>query len=689
MRKFFILFTALIILISCKSQEQPEAKIIWDTWGVPHVYADNIEDLFFQQGWAQMHSHANLLLKLYGTSRGKAAEYWGADHVQNDVMVHTLGFDALVHEWMQAQDPEAQKMISSFAEGLNAYANAHPEVIEDKYKAVLPLTSKDVNMHGMYVIFTRFVGGGDLGRTQRWPDLGSNTYAVGPSRSTSGNAMLVQNPHLPWSNEFLFWESHLNLNGKNMYGSTLVGLPGIAIGFNEHLGWSHTNNTIDNADTYELELKDGGYVLDGEIQQFEASQKTIKVKQEDGSLADQTFPVMRSAHGPIVNKTEDKVLAVRIAGQDRPDMFLQWWRMSNSETFEEFESALKMMQIPFFNVMYADKVGNIFYMFNGQVPKRKQDSWSYWNRIIPGGKSEDIWTETHTYEELPKVKNPDNGWMQNANDPPWTNTIPVVFNRNDFPGYMAPVRMSYRPQRSARMLKEDESVTFEELVDYKHSTRIELADRLLDDLFTAVEASNSDKAKEAKDVLAAWDREADGDSKGMLLFKNWANKFNLWNQSNYLTTWDEANPDTTPDGIADPERAANLLEQAAIEVETMTGNLDTAWGDYYRIRYAGKDLAGNGDDGSMGIFRVAWSGGRDAKNAYIGGGDSWVGVIEFGDQVNAKVLLSYGNATQTDSPHYGDQLELFSKKELRDAWFYQKDIDANTSRIEKLSEIKK
>lgn len=678
----------LILLLSCQSEKSQEAQITWDTWGVPHIYADNIEDLFYQQGWAQMHSHANMILELYGSSRGKGAEYWGQSKLQNDLLIHTLGFNALADDWESNQDPKATTMINSFVNGLNAYAKAHPEAIDDKNKVVLPLTPKDVTMHSMYVILTRFVGGNDLGLVQQWPALGSNTYAVGPSRSASGNAMLVQNPHLPWFNEYLFWESHLNLNGKDMYGSILVGLPGIAIGFNENLGWSHTNNTIDNTDTYELELKDGGYILDDEVQQFDASQATLKVKQEDGSLADHTFPILRTKHGPVVMQKEDKVLAIRIAGQDRPNMFLQWWNMINSNTFEEFESALKMMQIPFFNVMYADKEGNIFYMFNGQVPKRSQDAWSYWDRIIPGGKSEDIWTETHSFEDLPKMKNPANGWMQNANDPPWTNTIPVTFNRNDYPGYMAPVRMSFRPQRSARMLKEDESVTFDELVEYKLSTRIELADRILDDLFEAVDASNSEKAKEAKSILEAWDRKADGDSKGMLLFKNWANKFNLWNQSNYTTSWNEENPDTTPDGIADPERAVQLLEQSATEIETMTGSMDTAWGDYYRINYAGKNLTGNGDDGSMGIFRVAWAGSRSESNTYIGGGDSWVGVIEFADQVHAKVLLSYGNSTQKDSPHFGDQLDLFSKKEMRDAWFYKKDIDANTKRVEKLQDIK-
>jgi acyl-homoserine-lactone acylase len=685
---FFLIALLLLISVSCKTQEQQESQIVWDTWGVPHIYANNIEDLFYQQGWAQMHNHANLILQLYGASRGRAAEYWGPSKLQNDILIHTLGFDSLAEEWGANQKPEAKAMINAFANGLNAYAEAHPDAIDEANKVILPISSKDVLMHGMFVIFTRFVGGNDLGLVQRWPALGSNTYAVGPSRSASGNAMLVQNPHLPWWNEFLFWESHLNLNGKDMYGANLVGLPGIAIGFNENLGWSHTNNTIDNTDTYELELKDNGYVLDGEVQQFEASQKTIKIKQDDGSFKDHTFPIMKTAHGPVVNKTDGKVLALRIAGLDGSDMFLQWWKMINSETFDEFETALKMMQIPFFNVMYADREGNIFYMFNGQVPVRTQNAWSYWDRIIPGGKSEDIWTQTHSYDDLPKVKNPENGWMQNANDPPWTNTIPVVFNRKDYPGYMAPVSMSFRPQRSARMLKEDESVTFDELINYKLSTRIELADRLLDDLFAAVDASNSEKAKEAKKVLEAWDREADGDSRGMLLFKNWSRKFNLWNQSNYTTQWSEDHPDTTPDGIADPDRAVRLLEQAAQEIETMTGSLDTAWGDYYRINYAGKDLPGNGDDGSMGIFRVAWSGGQDDKHAYIGGGDSWVGVIEFDGEVKAKVLLSYGNATQKDSPHYGDQLELFSKKELRDAWFYKEAIDENTKRIEKLVDIK-
>jgi len=685
--QFFITLIILSLLsVACNQKDKVETQITWDTWGVPHIEADTIPDLFYAQGWAQMHNHANLILELYGSSRGKGAEYWGESKLQNDMLIHTLGFEELADEWESKQDPQTRTIFKSFVDGLNAYASAHPEAIADKNKMVLPITTKDINMHSMYVIFTRFIGGGDLGRIQQWPDMGSNTYAIGPKKSASGNAMLVQNPHLPWWQEFLFFESHLNLNGKNMYGTTLVGFPGIAIGFNEHLGWSHTDNTIDNADTYELELKEGGYVLDGETKEFEASKKLIKIKQEDGSLAEKEISLFKTVHGPVVNQTEDKVLALRMVGLDRPNMLLQWWRMINSTNFDEFESALKMAQIPFWNVMYADKNGDIFYLFNGLVPKRDEDSWAYWDRIVPGGKSSDIWTEVHDYGDLPKVKNPTNGWLQNANDPPWTSTIPITLNPDDYPGYMAPQSMAFRPQRSARMLIEDESITFEELVDYKLSTHLEFADRILDELFLAIDASDSEKAKEAKTVLENWDREADADSKGMLLFYSWARKFNVWKKSNYLEPWSMDKPNTTPDGLSNPNGAVQLLEEAATEIEAKFGSLDTPWGDYYRINYNGKNLPANGIDGSMGVFRVAWPGGGNDDNMFVGGGDSWVGVIEFGETVKAKVLLSYGNATQEDSPHNGDQLELFSKKELRDAWFTKKEVKANAEKVEVLTE---
>lgn len=678
--KFIILIS--LFFYSCESNLLQENTINWDSYGVPHIKASSKENLFFSQGWALMHNHANKVLKLYGKSRGRSSEYWGEKYISNDYLVHTLGFSELADQWELEQDPELKMIYSNFVDGMNAYAENNPNKIDDENKIVLPVTTKDVNLQGMYVVFTRFIGGDDLGRVQEWPDMGSNTYAIGPKKSASGNTMLVQNPHLPWSNEFLFTEYHFNLNGRNMYGANLVGMPGIAIGFNESLGWSHTDNTIDNADTYELNLIGNGYELDGEEKEFESTKKIILIKKEDGSLHENELTILKTLHGPVIKKTKDKVIAIRLVGLDRANMFLQWWKMLNSKNFDEFESALKMAQIPFWNVMYADKFGEIFYLFNGLVPKRKQDSWEYWNRIIPGGKSEDIWTDVHSYEDLPKVKNPESNWLQNANDPPWTSTIPMVLNPNDYPGYMAPKVMHFRPQRSAKMLIEDPSITFDELVEYKLSTRLEFADRILDDLFLAIDDFGSTNSKKAKKLLQEWDRKADVNSIGMLLFYHWSNKFNVDDNSTYTKPWNINDPLNTPDGLSDPQKAVRLLDESVVEIEEKFGRLDIKWGDYYRIKYNGIDLPANGIDGRLGVFRVAWPGRSTDKNMYVGGGDSWVSVIEFGQKVRAKALLSYGNSTQKDSPNNGDQLELFSKKELRDVWFYESELIPNIVKVE-------
>ncbi len=683
--KIFSLVIGLIFAFTSCSQAQNESpKIAWDAWGVPHITADNTADLFYAQGWAQMHNHANLILKLYGNSRGKGAEYWGESRLQNDMMVHTLGFEELAKEWTLQQDPEVKTILTSFVNGMNAYAKAHPKTIGKENEAVLPITVNDVNMHSMFVVFTRFIGGGDLSMSQRWPDLGSNAYAVGPSRSASGNAMLVQNPHLPWSDEFLFFESHLMLNDKNMYGTTLVGLPGISIGFNENLGWTHTNNTIDNSDVYELELKDGGYLLDGKVTDFEAHTKTIQVKQDDGKLMPKEITILKTTHGPVINQSGNKVLASRMVGRDKPNMLLQWWRMINADNFDEFESALKMAEIGFWNVIYADKAGNIFYLFNGLVPKRSHGDWGYWSSIIKGGKSEDIWMETHPYEDLPRLKNPKTGWVQNANDPPWTSTVPIALHPEDYAPYMAPVEMSFRPQRAARMMLEDNSITFEELIDYKLSTKLEFADRILDDLFAAIDNSASEKTKEAKSVLEKWDRETNTDSKGAVLFYLFTSKFNVGDQTNYVDKWDVKRPNTTPDGIANPAEALRLLEEAATEMEAKFGSLDVPWGDFYRLKRNNINLPANGADGRLGVFRVSSSYEGDDKHRYVSSGDSWVAVVEFGDEVKAKILLSYGNSTQPDSPHNGDQLQLYSDKQLRDAWFTPEQVETNTQRTEVL-----
>ena len=237
--------------------------------------------------------------------------------------------------------------------------------------------------------------------------------------------MLLGNPHLAWEDLFLFYEAHLNAPDYEFYGATLVGFPVLALGFNEHLGWTHTVNPVDGADLYELTLAEGGYRFDGEVRAFASEETTIRVLQPDGSMEEVTFPVLRSVHGPVVAQEGDRALALRVAGLDRPGGFEQWWDMSHATTLDAFEEALARLQVPMFYVVYAHAEGKVLQLFNGLVPERERGDWYDWAGMTPGDMSATLWDSYLDYDDLPRGLDPGSGFVQNANDPPWLATLPL------------------------------------------------------------------------------------------------------------------------------------------------------------------------------------------------------------------------------------------------------------------------
>lgn len=235
--------------------------------------------------------------------------------------------------------------------------------------------------------------------------------------------------------------------------------------------------------------------------------------------------------------------------------------------------------------------------------------------------------------------------------------------------------MDFRSQRSARMLAEDEKISFDELVQYKHSTRMELADRILDDLIPAAQKYGNELVQRAANVLEAWDRQANADSKGAVLFAAWVEEMDL--DKAFSISWREDSPRTTPDGLANPKDAVVKLETAAAKVENAYKALDVKWGDVFRLQYGNVNLPANGGDDDLSIFRVLnFAPASDGRFQTVHG-DSYVAAIEFSNPVRAMVLTSYGNATQLSSPHVGDQLQMFAHKQLRAVWRTRQDILAH------------
>lgn len=685
-----------------------------DSWGVPHIVAKRDSDAFYAFGWAQMRSHADLLLKLYAVARGRGAEIFGESYLPADRSVRILGIPYLAEQWYAEQDVAFRANLDAFAAGINDFARRHPETISDAVKAVLPVTPQDVIAHTTRVMTVFIAGTSECGAVLPGFDfidqpVASNGWALGPGYSTSGNAMLLANPHLDWRGLETFYESHFLLPNVNLYGTALVGSPVLQIAFNDHLGWTHTVNTMDGCDLYQLKLAgstlDEGYLLDGMTQSFNTTTEIIQIRQQDGSMTSKSLLIHRAKQGPVIEKS-DQILAVRFALLETSllaGMNQQWWKMGHASNLNEFQNVLQGQHLPLFNVVYADANKHIMLAFNGIIPIRDVGDVAFWHAPVPGDDSSLIWTKTHTYADLPKSIDPPGGWVQNSNGAPWYMTMPFL-DKNQYPSNIAADVTNSRELRGLQMLNEHKQMSYAELIAAKHSTRALVADQLLDELVVAARGSDDSLLQQAADVLDRWDRQYLAESQGGWLFGIWFEKWlertitkaadadsnhdftfgQLVSSLFYAQSFDPAQPLATPRGLADVPLALLALRDAASELQATVGALDIAWGDIARLRRGKLDLPGNGAGTALGVFReIVYEADEDGKFK-SSSGDTYIALVEFSQPVRAQVLTTYGNATQDHTFKIGDQLHLAAQQQLRPAWRTLREIEANLVMSERL-----
>jgi acyl-homoserine-lactone acylase len=693
---------ALALLLARLSLADGKTEILWDQYGVPHILAASREEMFHAHGWAQMRNQASLLLRLYGESRGRAAEYWGPANLELDRWVQLNGVPERAREWYAAQDPTFRRYLDAFARGINDFAKANPQAIGAEYAQVLPVSGVDVVGHTLRAVHYMYMGsrermqrevnvalrGTALAGMETPEDLdsipGSNTWAIGPPHSASGNSMLIINPHLAWGNTFYrYMEVHLVGPGYDLYGAPQIGFPVPVVGFNRRAGWGRTVNTIDTVDFYKLTVKDGQYDFDGKLRPFEHETKILKIRQTDGSLREEKLDIRRSIQGPVVFDGQGLTVAMRVAGLDRPKMLEQWFKMGEARNLAEFKSALRIMSVPMWNANYADADGHIMMVFDGLVPRRKSGDYAYWSKVVPGDTSATMWTDYLSFDELPKSIDPPSGWNQNTNEPPWLMTFPQLDPAKYAP-YVAPSGTDLpqmRTLRSLHMITEDEKISYEKLLADKHSTRMELADKVLPDLLKAAGSTPT----EAIRVLANWDHLTETDSRGAVLFQMFAERYlggGTRMASRLRVKYDPAKPLDGAYGLADPVSALAALAAAAEECVKTYGALDVKWGDVYRFASGNADLPGNGGPGNSGLFRTIAYTRKEGNRYYAAHGETFVCGIEFAKAQKAQCLVSYGNASERGSPHLEDQLPLMVAKKLHPVWREKRDVEAHLEKRE-------
>lgn len=692
---FAIWLVAGALAGAAPASSQPHGEIIWDTFGIPHVFARNVEGLFYGFGYAQAQAHGDLLLHLYAEARGRASEYWGAKYEETDRYIIANDVYPRAKEWFSEQTPEMKRNLDAFAAGINAYAAEHPEQLSPEVKVVLPVSGVDVIAHWERVMEYLYLASPTkvlgtpmqmadavmpaMGSNEPTDDAGSNGWAIAPSKSIDGHAMLLSNPHLAWAPSYqTYFEAHLMAPGIDMYGATQVGFPVLRFCFNDDHGLTNTVNPITAETVYKLTLSGGGYLFDGKVRPFKTSTQTFKVRQDDGTLKEETVDMRESVQGPVFTREDGTTVASRVAGLDRPFGIQEYWDLDKAHGLNEFISILKRLQVPMFNMVYADKDGHILYQYNGLVPVRSHGDYKYWTSLVPGDTSDTLWTKIHPYEDLPRTLDPPAGWVQNTNNPPWTNTA-TVLDPNKFPPYMSPITMSLRSEQSGLLLMSKDKLSFDDFMHLKMTTRSLLADRILPQLLDAAAQNPDPTVQQAAAVLKDWNHRYDDDSRGALLFEEWAKIFSgpqMSSEKNFAHPWTLSDPFHTPYGLKDPAAAAAMLKEAAENTIAKYGKIDRPFGDVSRFDLGGVNVPGNGGFGNIGIFRViTWSPLKSDGERIPIHGETYISMIEFSHPMKAMGILTYGESSQPGSKHSGDQLSLLSKEELRPIWLTRSEIE--------------
>ena len=205
----------------------------------------------------------------------------------------------------------------------------------------------------------------------------------------------------------------------------------------------------------------------------------MKVK-SDGGMVARKLTFRKTHHGPVVAIRDGKQLTVKMARFEEGGQLDEWYNMTRARNLDEFKKAMSATAVPMFNAVYADRDGNIFYVYNGAVPRRSQKF--DWLKPVDGSTTETEWQGYHAFNELPQITNPKSGWVQNCNSTPFLTTIFENPDPAQFPKYMVGEGDTARARISRRILWNQPTFTFDEWAQAGFNTYVIQAESELADL---------------------------------------------------------------------------------------------------------------------------------------------------------------------------------------------------------------
>ena len=723
MKPLILIF--LILIVACSSSNKNEVNkyyeeqakrvtIIRDRWGIPHIYGKTDADAVFGLMYAQCEESFERVERNYLQVMGRMAELYGAAYLYQDLQMKIIYDTAAAIADYHKSPAWLKKLLHAFADGINYYLIKHPEVKPlalTYFEPWFPLLYTDgayvfTNTGGLETedimnLYGKSIPHSHLQNRMKANNesAGSNGFAIAPSKTASGNAMLYINPHVSFDYRT---EVHLvSEDGLNAYGAATWGQFFVFQGFNEHCGWMHTSSKADAADLYEEKIiqkgKDFFYKYDGALKPVSEKKILISHKKNEKMFTD-SVSIYYTHHGPVVGSRNGKWLSLREQNRSANSLIQSWQRMK-ANNFTEFKNTIQMKANASTNTVYADDEGNIAYWHGNFIPMR--DTTFNWNLPVDGTTSATEWKGAHEPDEIVHIENPVQGWIQNCNSTPFSVSGFNTINKKNYPAYMAQEGENFRSLRAIWVIEQEKKFTIEKLIAVGYDHYLTIFDSLLPSLFNAYDVLLTtdpyySRLKEPVTMLRSWDKRSSITSVPTTLAVFWAYQLiSTDGTDGNKTINDQVSFISSVVKNTSAKQKLEFLYTIITGLQNMYGSWKISWGDINRYQRTSGAIYPKFDDnghsfpvgmaaaffGSLPAYETVW---QNTQKQYGVAGNSFVAVVEFvhkdslgGEKIKAKSVVTGGQSFDPKSKHFLDQATMFIEGKFKEVFFYKGDVEKN------------